>query len=127
MTASNDADPDQGAKLAAISTFTVALFRQYAGRGPNKARTIIDDDMVVVVLQNTLTAVELTLVDNDRADMVLVTRRTLQDLMSAELIAGVEQRLQRTVIAFMSANHIEPDIAIVMFLLAPEQQPAPAH
>jgi uncharacterized protein YbcI len=126
MTADAAADPNQGAKLAAISTFTVALFRQYTGRGPSKARTFIDDDMLVVVLQNALTPLELTLVDNDRAEIVLATRKTLQELMSAELIAGVEQRMQRTVTAFLSANHIAPDVAIVTFLLAPaQQQPAP--
>jgi uncharacterized protein YbcI len=116
---------DRGPKLAAISTLTIRLFGQYTGRGPSKARTFVDGDMVVVVLQDTLTAGELALVDYDRAEIVLATRRLFQEMMSSELIAGIEQILQRTVIAFLSANHIDPDIAIGGFVLAPgEHEPA---
>jgi hypothetical protein len=45
--------------------------------------------------------------------------------MGDELTAGIEQILQRKVIAFLSANHIEPDIAIESFILAPSGQGAP--
>jgi uncharacterized protein YbcI len=125
MTATDPVLSDQGPKLAAISTLTVRLFGQYTGRGPSKARTFIADDMVIVVLQDMLTTGELTLVDNDRAEIVLATRRIFQEVMSAELTAGIEQILQRSVLAFLSANHIDPDIAIGAFLLAPSQhQPA---
>jgi uncharacterized protein YbcI len=125
MTATDPVLSDQGPKLAAISTLTVRLFGQYTGRGPSKARTFIADDMVIVVLQDMLTTGELTLVDNDRAEIVLATRRIFQDVMSTELTAGIEQILQRSVLAFLSANHIDPDIAIGAFLLAPSQhQPA---
>lgn len=129
MTAGDSAPSDQGPKLAAISTLTVRLFGQYTGRGPSKARTFIADDMVIVVLQDMLTTGELTLVDNDRAEVVLATRRIFQEVMSAELTAGIEQILQRSVVAFLGANHIDPDIAIGAFLLAPSQhQPAqPTH
>jgi hypothetical protein len=34
---------------------TVRLLSQYTGRGPTKARTFFNDDMVTVVLQDTLT------------------------------------------------------------------------
>jgi uncharacterized protein YbcI len=118
MTAGDGAHPsDWGPKLAAISTLTVRLFGQYTGRGPSKARTFIDEDTVIVMLQDMLTTAELTLVDNERADIVLATRKIFQEVMSEELIAGVERILQRTVIAFLSANHIDPDIAIGAFVL----------
>ena len=38
--------------------------------------------------------------------------------MRADLVAGVEQILQREVVAFMSDNHIDPDLAIEAFVLA---------
>jgi hypothetical protein len=38
--------------------------------------------------------------------------------MSEELIAGVEEITQRKVIAFMSANHADPDMAVETFILA---------
>jgi uncharacterized protein YbcI len=123
MTATNAThQSDQGPKLAAISTLTVGLFGQYTGRGPSKARTFIDDDVVVVVLQDMLTTAERTLVDNDRAEIVLATRKVFREVMTAELIAGIEQILQRSVIAFLGDNHIDPDIAIGAFVLAPSEQ-----
>jgi flavorubredoxin len=45
--------------------------------------------------------------------------------MTDELIAGIEQILERNVIAFVSANHIDPDIAIETFILAPGDQTPP--
>lgn len=114
-----------GSKAAAISNLTVRLLSQYTGRGPTKARTFFNDDMVTVVLQDTLTKAEQTLVDKDRHALVLTTRATFQEVMGDDLIAGIEQVLDRKVIAFLSANHIEPDIAVESFLLAPGD-PAPA-
>ena len=50
---------------------------------------------------------------------MLETRRAYQDAMRDELSAGVEDITGRKVIAFLSANHLEPDIAIESFMLAP--------
>jgi uncharacterized protein YbcI len=123
MTGSQPQRPaDRGAKLAAISTLTVRLFGQYTGRGPTQARTVIDGDMVIVVLHDTLTTPELALVDNDQAEVVLATRRILQNMMRTELIAGVQEILQVTVTAFLSSNHVDPDIAVVVFMLAATDQ-----
>ncbi|MDX6677517.1 MAG: hypothetical protein QOE31_1569 [Solirubrobacteraceae bacterium] len=111
-----------GSKSAAISNMTVRLLSQYTGRGPTKARAFLNDDMVTVVLQDTLTKAERTLVEKDRSNLVLLTRSTFQDVMGDDLIAGIEEILGRSVIAFLSANHIDPDIAVETFILAPSEQ-----
>ena len=80
---------------------------------------------MTVVLQDTLTKAEHVLVANDHGEDVLAQRRTFQDLMGPELIAGVEQIMERSVIAFMSANHIQPDIGVETFLLAPREYEPP--
>jgi uncharacterized protein YbcI len=108
-----------GSKASAISNLTVRMMSLYTGRGPTKARTHFNDDLVYVVLADTLTKGEHTLVANGYSEMVLATRKTFQDTMSAELVAGVEQILGRRVIAFLSTNHINPDVAIETFILAP--------
>lgn len=105
----------------------VRLLSQYTGRGPTKARTFLNDDMVTVVLQDTLTKAEHTLVEKDRRDLVLLTRVTFQEVMGDDLIAGIEDILGRSVIAFLSANHIDPDIAIETFMLAPAEQALGDH
>jgi uncharacterized protein YbcI len=116
-------DPSQGvSKTAAISNLTVRLLSQYTGRGPTKARTFFNDDMVTVVLQDTLTKGERVLVEKQHRNLVLTTRMTFQDVMGDDLIAGIEGILGRKVIAFLSANHVEPDIAIETFILAPAGQ-----
>jgi uncharacterized protein YbcI len=115
-----------GSKSAAISNLTVRLLSQYTGRGPTKARAYINEDLVTIVLQDTLTKAERTLVDKDRGDLVLTTRATFQEVMGEDLIAGIEGILGRKVIAFLSANHIDPDIAIESFMLAPADLPPAA-
>lgn len=108
---------------AAISKLTVGVFSDYTGRGPTKARTYIHDDVVTVVLRETLTKAERTLVDNGHAEMVQQTRRTFQDVMAPDLIAAVQTTMQRKVVACLSAHHIDPDYAVQTFILAPEDQP----
>jgi uncharacterized protein YbcI len=108
-----------GSKAAAISNHVVRTMSAYTGRGPTKARTYIGDDVVTVVLQDTLTKGERSLVNEDLNQLVLTMRKAYQGTMGHELTNGVEQILGRKVIAFMSDNHIEPDIAAEIFVLAP--------
>ena len=108
-----------GAKSAAISNMTVHLLSQYTGRGPTKARTFFNTDLVTVVLQDTLTKAEVTLVDTGHGEIVLRARKTFQEVMGDELVAGVESILGRKVHAFLSANSIDPDMAVETFILVP--------
>ena len=41
--------------------------------------------------------------------------------MRDDLVAIVERQLGRTVIAFMSQNHIDPDLAVEVFILGPAE------
>jgi uncharacterized protein YbcI len=126
MSAAEPANPSAaGSKSAAISNLTVRLMSQYTGRGPTRARTFIHDDMVTVVLQDTLTKGELTLLEHDHAQTVLATRKTFQDVMGPALVKGVEALTGRKVLAFLSANHVDPDIAVETFMLAPAPDSSP--
>jgi uncharacterized protein YbcI len=79
----------------------------------------MQDDLITVVVQDTLTRGERSLVDDGKAELVLMMRKEFQDTMRSELVAGVQELTGRQVIAFFSANHIEPDAALESFLLAP--------
>jgi uncharacterized protein YbcI len=116
--------PEGGALNAAISEAVVRLMAQRTGRGPTKARTTIDRDVIVVVLQNSLTSGEQFLVDRDHSEQVLDTRRAYQAAIRTDCVAAVEALTDRTVTAFMSANHIEPDLAAEVFVLEPESPPS---
>jgi uncharacterized protein YbcI len=104
-----------------ISTATVQLLHEYTGRGPTKAKTVISDDLVTILLADTLTKGEQRLVDNGLADRVLQLRHDYQLTMRDDLVAIVERQLGRRVIAFMSQNHINPDLAVELFVLEPAE------
>ena len=104
-----------------ISTAVVQLLHEYTGRGPTKAKTVINEDLVTILLADTLTKGERTLVDNGHRDRVIQLRHDYQLVMRNDLIAIVERQLQRKVIAFMSNNHIDPDLAVEVFVLEPAE------
>jgi len=108
-----------GSKAAAISNHVVHMMSEYTGRGPTKGRTYLNDDVVTVVLRDTLTKGERSLVTENLDELVLQMRKAFQGTMRHDLIAGIEEILGRKVIAFMSDNHIDPDVAVEVFLLAP--------
>lgn len=106
-----------GSKAAEISNMVVRVTSQYTGRGPTKARTHVHDDLVTVVLQDSLTKGERTLVGHGHHELVLRTRRAFQEAMQADFVAGIEEILGCQVAAFLSANHTDPDYAVEIFIL----------
>ena len=108
-----------GGPNAEISRSAVQLLREYTGRGPTRARTTINTDSVMIVLGDILTKGERKLAENGKADRVLEVRHDFQMVMREELVALVERTLDRKVIAFMSDNHLDPDLAVEVFILEP--------
>jgi uncharacterized protein YbcI len=104
---------------AMISTAAVGLLRDYTGRGPTKAKTLISEDVVTILLADTLTRGERKLVESGHFDRVIGLRHDYQLLMREDLVGVVERQLERKVIAFMSQNHIDPDLAVEVFVLEP--------
>ena len=115
----NDGQPGHGVLAAAISNGIVGLMHRYTGRGPVRARTTIDDNLIVCVLGATLTKAEQQLVDGGRDKIVLRGRRAIQETLADDAISLVEELTDRDVVAFMSNNHIDPDLAVETFVLAP--------
>lgn len=109
----------RGSLTNSISNLVVRTLNEYTGRGPTKARTYIQDDLISVVLRDTLTRGEQSLVDEGYADRVLETRHMYQRTMRKDIVTGIEELTGRRVIAFLSDNHIDPDIAIESILLEP--------
>lgn len=106
-----------GSLSASIANLVVRVLSEYTGRGPTKARAYIKDDLISVVLRDTLTRGEQSLVDDGYAEHVLDTRRMYQRAMRQDIIAGIQELTGRRVIAFLSDNHIDPDVAIESILL----------
>jgi uncharacterized protein YbcI len=101
----------------ALSNAIVGFLREYTGRGPLKARTSIRENVVLVMLEQTLSKGEQVLVKKGRTEQVLALRHEYQEAMREESSAKVAELTGRNVIAFMSANHVDPDIASEIYVL----------
>jgi uncharacterized protein YbcI len=117
-TQSADGGSQQGEQLAAITNGIVKLFRDYYGRGPTKAKSyILDDRIVVCVLEDTMTRVEKTLVDNGHGDKVREVRLVFQEAMAHEFKQCVRDNMHREVMAYHSQLTLEPDLGFEFFVL----------
>ncbi len=118
MSAETEPERPPGSSLyVTISNAIVGLLREYTGRGPMKARTTLRDNLVVVLLEQTLTKGEQVLVQKGRGENVLTLRHEYQEAMREEASAKVAEITGRKVIAMMSANHLDPDLAVELFVL----------
>jgi uncharacterized protein YbcI len=115
--------PDErqhGGKLAEVSNAVVGIFRECYGRGPTKAKSYIFDDYLVVVLEDILTTVEKTLVDNGHEDLVRRVRLTFQDTVKNRFIDAAEEALDRKVLSYHSQVTFHPARGIEFFVLEPQ-------
>jgi uncharacterized protein YbcI len=108
--------PD-GSLQMAISNAVVGYLREYTGRGPTKARTTIRDNVVLVMLEHTLNKGEQVLVSRGRSEKVLALRHEYQEAMREESSQKVAELTGRSVVAFMSANSLDPDLASEIYVL----------
>ncbi len=104
-----------------ISNAISRLHKEFIGRGPTNSRTTIDGNLVVCLLEGGYTRAEQTLTANDKGDIVAAGRLGLQDAMRQAMIAAVEQITGRRVYSFMSANDLEQNHQVEVFVLTPEQ------
>lgn len=117
----SDAVPEgaAGQLNARISNTVVQVLREFTGRGPTKARTTYVGDLISVVVHDSLTPGERALAADDKHATVLAVRSEFQDTMKERLVSEIETLTDRKVLAFMSANHVDPDLGVESFVLAP--------
>ena len=102
---------------AAITREVVRIHTAAIGRGPRKSYSFHNGDTLVTVLLEVLTKAEQNLLAYDEGEAVLAMRRLSQRAMTEELKAAVTRLTGREVIAFMCDNHLDPDMAIQVFVL----------
>ena len=108
-----------GDVLTAISDGMVALLKEFYGRGPTRAKSYYEDDLVVCLLRGGFSRVEQTLLAGGRGSSVIQQRMDFQELMRERFEAVVADATGRQVIGFMSGNQQDPDIMCEVFILAP--------
>jgi uncharacterized protein YbcI len=107
----------RGSLNEAIADAVVRSHARCVGRGPRRALAFYRGNVVVVVLQGTLTKGELSLAADGRHDAVMRIRGHFRDLMRTELMDAVEALTGCGVLALVSDNSIEPDLAVELFVL----------
>lgn len=117
----DESDERAGTLRQDISTAIVGLYKDHLGTGPTRCRTYLHPDLVIVVLGGGYSAGEQTMLEAGRWYEVRQTRQIWQDSMQARFTAAIEELTHRKVLAFMSANRQDPDLAVELFVLEPER------
>ncbi len=105
--------------LTAISDGMVALMKEFYGRGPTRAKSYYEDDLVVCVLRGGFSRAEQTLLDGGRGAAVIQQRMEFQEVMRGRFDDVIERATGRPVIGFMSGNQQAPDMMCEVFILGP--------
>jgi uncharacterized protein YbcI len=108
-----------GDVLTAISDGMVALLKEFYGRGPTRAKSYYEDDLVVCVLRGGFSRVEQTLLAGGRGQAVIQQRMEFQEVMRERFAKVIEDATGKRVIGFMSGNQQDPDLMCEVFILAP--------
>jgi len=111
--------PSGDGVTGAISAAMVDLYAQVYGHERTTAKTFINDNVVVCILEDILSVSEQRLVADGAASEVIDARVAFQADREDAFSAAVERLTLRSVVAFLSANQTSPGIACEMFFLAP--------
>ena len=106
-----------GEQAAAISNEIVKIFAECYGRGPTKAKTYLVDNYVFCVLEDILTTVEQTLVNNGKENLVREVRLTFQEELADRFTSAVEEIMDRRVVTYHSQVVFHPAMACEIFVL----------
>jgi uncharacterized protein YbcI len=114
------AEPERliGGELnAAVTREVVRIHTASLGRGPRKSFSFHNGNVIVTVLHEVMSRAERNLAVGGEGDAVLAMRRRFQGSMEKQLRASVEELTGREVVALMSDNHLDPDMAVEVFIL----------
>jgi uncharacterized protein YbcI len=102
---------------AAVTREVVRIHTAHVGRGPRKSSSFHNGNVMITVMDQMTTHAEQNLASNGEREAVLAMRQIFQRTMAEELRTAVERLTQRTVVAVMGDNHLDPDMAIEVFIL----------
>ncbi|MGZ4182307.1 MAG: Na-translocating system protein MpsC family protein [Solirubrobacteraceae bacterium] len=106
-----------GEPNAAVTSALVGIHNQYLGRGSKTASTFHYGNVIVTLMNDVLTHAEKSLTETRETDAVTHMRHVFQGTMEADFREVVERLTGRKVLAFISGNHVDPDVAAERFIL----------
>ena len=90
---------------------------EFTGRGANKSRAFVHDDVVVCLLEGGATIGERNLVEAGKGELVREQRDAVQRLMEVQLREAIERLTGRPVVKFFSGTDTSADSSVEVFLL----------
>jgi len=109
----------RGPIASEISRGIVRLNATLYGRGPVKAKTYLNDDTVVCVLESIFTTAERTLIEIGKEDEVKRSRAAFSESTQDQFCEIVEKATGRRVRGCIAGVHTGLDTATKIFLLEP--------
>jgi uncharacterized protein YbcI len=106
---------------AEVASAISRIYHEALGKGPARVRAHLHPDLLVVLLEDIYTTGERTLIDAGCADDVIATRARIQRAVRDRFVGDIERVVGRRVLAFMSQNHVDPDMSVELFVLAPAE------
>ena len=103
--------------LADVSNAMVGLKKEFYGKGPTKAKTYINDNYVLCVLQGGLTRNEETLIAAGQEMLVREYRLRFQEAMADATTEAVERLTGCNVLGYHSQIVFNPEYAFEIFVL----------
>ena len=108
---------DLKSQATAISDGIAGMHREHYGRGADRTRTLIHQDVVMTRLEGCFTTVEKKMISEGAFLQVRETRTMFQDWMRPRFTEIVEEATGGRVAAFFSQVSHDPDMALEVFLL----------
>jgi uncharacterized protein YbcI len=105
---------------AAVTSALVGIQNEHLGRGPRTASTFHHGNVIVTLMHDVMTPLEKSLINAGNATTVTHMRHLVQEAMRGEFSSAIKRLSGRDVIAFLSANHTDPDMASEVFVLDAE-------
>ena len=106
------------AALAICNAITGALKRS-SGKGPTKVKAYSEHDHVAVIVQDMLTTLERTLVQDGHEQLVSEARQVLTGRVANECRATIEQATGQRVVGWQTEVNPSADCAFTLIQLQP--------
>ena len=111
----------RGALVSQLSREIVQLHARLYGRGPTKARSYLQNDYAICILEEIFTTAERTLIGAGAGEHVRETRKRFQEAVRKDFLDVVERVTGRRVKVFLSQVDVDANLALEFFLFAEQE------
>ena len=114
-------NPTDGPAAMAICNAITRALKRSSGKGPTKVKAYSTHDHVAVIVQDMLTTLERTLVQDGHKQLVSEARQVLTGRVANECRATIEQATGRRVLGWQTEVNPSADRAFTLIQLQPLQ------